>query len=65
MHGNAWDWYTDYTAEPHTKPTGPNTRENRIVRDGFWLMDADGCRAADRESKYPTNNMLPMVRHFQ
>jgi hypothetical protein len=52
MHGNVreWvqDWYSYYTADAKTDPTGPETGSSRVVRGGSWSGYAINARSAYR-----------------
>lgn len=58
MHGNLYewvqDWYGAYSAGAQTDPTGPGTGSYRVVRGGYWNLDARGCRSAFRLYYVPT-----------
>ena len=57
MHGNIRemcnDWAGDYSSEPQTNPTGPQTGIYRISRGGAWGNGASRCRSAEREAQPP------------
>jgi formylglycine-generating enzyme required for sulfatase activity len=57
MHGNVWEWVTDwygpYPQEDLLDPTGPPSGEQRIVRGGSWQSDAGAARCGTRSSRDP------------
>ncbi|MBR5626307.1 MAG: formylglycine-generating enzyme family protein [Thermoguttaceae bacterium] len=57
MHGNVseWcqDWYSEFTGETLTDPTGPEDGSYRVTRGGSWNSFAQSCRSAFRGALYP------------
>jgi len=59
LAGNVYEWCLDYYDEryysksPSVNPTGPDTGSNRVLRGGSWIVNAGGCRSADRSHDAP------------
>ena len=58
MSGNVQEWcndfWSDYTEEAQTNPTGPTTGVVRVVRGGGWgNSDPASCRVSFRDNEYP------------
>jgi formylglycine-generating enzyme required for sulfatase activity len=56
MHGNVWEWTSDWYA-PYgpdaTDPRGPSTGDKRVIRGGSWYFDANSARCALRYTHAP------------
>ena len=60
MHGNIWewcsDWYDEYDLKETSNPKGPETGELKILRGGGWRESAQECRSACRGGGTPPGN---------
>jgi formylglycine-generating enzyme len=58
MHGNAWEWCSDWHDKKlsgGTDPIGPGGGSSRVLRGGSWWGDPAGfCRSAYRSSIGPS-----------
>jgi formylglycine-generating enzyme required for sulfatase activity len=57
MHGNIWewcsDWYGEYDLKETSNPKGPETGELKILRGCGWRESARECRSAYRGAGTP------------
>jgi formylglycine-generating enzyme required for sulfatase activity len=63
MHGNVWewcsDWYVEYPKGAVSDPTGAREGSYRVLRGGGWVDVAADCRSAHRYGYDPSDrNML-------
>jgi len=59
MHGNVWEWCSDWHGEKPsggTNPVGPERGVIHVIRGGGWGNDPVSCRSAYRGSSVPSNH---------
>jgi len=57
MHGNVWEWCSDWKGEAlsgGTDPVGPNRGSFRVSRGGSWRTTLARCRSANRSNYGPS-----------
>jgi formylglycine-generating enzyme required for sulfatase activity len=60
MHGNIWqwcsDWYGEYDVDKKNNPKGPDTGTLKVDRGGGYYDPAWRCRSAYRAGGDPPDN---------
>jgi formylglycine-generating enzyme required for sulfatase activity len=59
MHGNVWEWCSDWYASYYTKdavtdPVGPGESLGHVIRGGCWINKPEHCRSAVRLPVVPS-----------
>ena len=57
MHGNVWEWCSDWHGtglSGGADPAGPGGGSCRVLRGGSWTNDPAGCRSAYRHCNDPS-----------
>ena len=57
MHGNVWEWCSDWYDEKlsgGTDPVGPEEGSGRVFRGGDWRFNPGFCRSAIRLNRVPS-----------
>ena len=58
MHGNVWEWCSDWGGSGlsgGTDPVGPEGGSYRVYRGGSWWSNPDLCRSAPRRNSVPSD----------
>jgi len=58
MHGNVWEWCSDWYGDKlsgGTDPVGPDRGSSRVVRGGGWGNNSGHCRSANRNDGDPSS----------
>jgi formylglycine-generating enzyme required for sulfatase activity len=60
LHGNRFewcrDWFDAYPGGMVVDPQGPSTGSYRVIRGGFWYLNAAHCRSVDRYYDTPASS---------
>ena len=58
MHGNVWEWCSDWHGSGLSggpDPVGPGRGSIRVFRGGGWMDTPVGCRSGHRNGRVPSN----------